>query len=74
MFKLSKVLTKTGSIVISAIMTVVFVIFLYGFLSADSFDWYDFGFFVLMWAGICLLFWAVFKILTMINSLGDGKK
>lgn len=73
MFKLSRLLTKAGIVVISCLIAIVFLLFLWGFLSAESFNWNDFGMFILIFAGISVSFWAVFKIFKMINSLGDEK-
>jgi ABC-type nickel/cobalt efflux system permease component RcnA len=71
MFKLSKHITKAGMIVISCLLSIIFILFLWGFLSAESFNWNDFGMFMLIFTGVLVSFWAVFKIFRMINGLGD---
>lgn len=71
MFKLSKLLTKAGMTVISILLPIVFILSLLILLSAESFSWDDFGMLMLIYAGISVSFWAVFKIFRMINSLGD---
>jgi drug/metabolite transporter (DMT)-like permease len=71
MFKLSKLLTKAGMAFISVLLPIVFILCLWVFLSAESFSWNDFGIFMLIFVGIVVIFWAVFKIFRMINSLGD---
>lgn len=71
MLKPSKLLTKIGMVATSGLLAIVFVLFLWGFLSAESFNWNDFGMFILIFAGISVSFWAVFKIFKMIYGLGD---
>ena len=71
MFKLIKLVTKAGKISISYFFVIVFIIFLWAFLSTESFNWNDFGLFMLIFTGCAVIFWAVFKILQMIASLGD---
>jgi len=71
MFKLSKLLTKAGMIVISVLLPIVFILSMWVLLSAESFNWYDFGTFMLIFTGVSVTFWAFFKIFRMINSLGD---
>lgn len=73
MLKPSKLLTKIGVVATSGLLAIVFVLSLWGFLSAESFNWNDFGMFILIFAGITVSFWAVFKIFKMINGLGDEK-
>jgi hypothetical protein len=71
MFKSSKLLTKVGMIAISGILSIVFMLFLWDFLSAESFNWRDFAVFMLIFTGVSVTFWAVLKIFRMINNLGD---
>jgi hypothetical protein len=71
MFKLLKHLTKAGMIVISILLPSVFLLFMWIFMSAESFNWNDFGLFMLLFASLSLIFWAVFKIFRMIIGLKD---
>ena len=73
MLKPSKLLTKIGMVATAGLLAIVFVLLLWGFLSAESFNWHDFGMFMLIFAGISVSFWAVFKIFKMISGLGDEK-
>lgn len=71
MFKLSKLITKVGMTVVSVLLPIVFIFSMWVLLSAESFNWNDFGMFMLIFTGASVSFWAVFKIFRMINSFGD---
>jgi ABC-type nickel/cobalt efflux system permease component RcnA len=71
MFKSAKLLTKVGMIAISGILSIVFMLFLWDFLSAESFNWRDFAVFMLIFTDVSVTFLAVLKIFRMINNLGD---